>query len=286
MQIIQPIHTSRLFAFMLLSAMIATLNWNSAAGHELWIEAPSAGEVDHAYKLEICWGHSGDRASGAALEGQQDKITVQMIQPDGTRSELKPVLATDCFTAEVTPSKPGYCVVGGELQTGIVTRQLHAIPPNTRIIMYGKALTRIADGENGLDQAVGHDLELVLTTPAAGLKPGNVVKARLLLHRKPFGGKDVEVTLGTLGAGPLAEDPQIQSHLWSTSAAPHPKTGEVAFPLIAGGRHFLTVRYIDDTPGTYTGDRNDRSEFSHLQKGDTFERTMYVATFTVEVSDD
>jgi uncharacterized GH25 family protein len=286
MQMLQLVRLSRLFAALLSSAVIATLSWNPAAGHELWIEAPSAGEVNQTCKLEVCWGHSGERASGRSLEGQQDKISLQVIQPDGTRSELKPVLATDCFTAEVAPSKPGCYVVGGELQTGIITRQVHSIPPNTRIIMYGKTVTRVGNGEGGFDGVVGHDLEIVLLTPPDKLKPGAVAKAKLLFQGKPLGGRDVELTLSTAGSQAPAEDPQIQSSLWSTAAAPHPKTGEVAFPLIVGGRHFFSVHYVDETAGTYTGDRNDNSDFSHLRKGDAFERTMYMVTLTVQVNED
>lgn len=286
MQMIRSIYTSRLFAALLSSAVIVTLSWSPATGHELWIEAPSAGEVDQTCKLDVCWGHSAERVGGKFLEGQQDKISVQMIQPDGTRSELKPVLATDCFAAEVTLSKPGCYVVGGELQTGIITRQLHTIPPNTRIIMYGKALIPVPGSDEGMNNTAGHDLELVLLPPIARLKPGDVVKAKLLFKGKPLGGRDVEVTLSTLGAGPRVDDPGIQSHLWSTTAAAHPQTGEVAFPLIVGGRHFLSVHYVDETVGTYTGDRNDNSDFSHLRKGDTFERTMYMVTLTVQVNED
>lgn len=52
-----------------------------------------------------------------------------------------------------------------------------------------------------------------------------------------------------------------------------------------GGRHLFTVKYFDEAPGTYDGDRNDSSEFSHLRQGDKYERTMYVSTLTVQVNE-
>ena len=64
-----------------------------------------------------------------------------------------------------------------------------------------------------------------------------------------------------------------------------PKLGEMAFQLISGGKYVLTVRYYDETPGTYNGDRNDSSKFSHLRKGDTYERTMYIATLSFSLED-
>ena len=47
----------------------------------------------------------------------------------------------------------------------------------------------------------------------------------------------------------------------------------------------LLTKYpdFDETPGTYQGELDEVSEFSHLRKGDTFERTMYVSTFAFEV---
>jgi hypothetical protein len=41
------------------------------------------------------------------------------------------------------------------------------------------------------------------------------------------------------------------------------------------------IKHFDETPGTYDGDGNDSSDFSHLRKGDKFERTMHISTLTV-----
>lgn len=288
-----PTHTARYsgmpakqLVIIFIFAVVTMFNWGTTNGHELWVEALPSGTLDTAHKIHVCWGHNGERVSGPSLQGQHDKISTQVLRPDGSRSDLETTADAECFTTTTTPTEPGYYVVGAELQTGIISRPVHSIPANTRIIMYGKALSHVTGSEAGLENTLGQDLEIVLLTSPDALKPGDVVKARLLFHGKPLGGKDVEATLSTVGAEPLAEDSEIQSHLWATSAAPHPKTGEVAFPLIAGGRHFFTVRYYDETPGTYAGDRNDESSFSHLRQGDTFERTMYVSTLTIEVSDD
>jgi hypothetical protein len=48
--------------------------------------------------------------------------------------------------------------------------------------------------------------------------------------------------------------------------------------------HTVSLTYIDETPGTYDGPLEFGSDFSHLRKGDRFERTMYVATFTFLVA--
>ena len=92
------------------------------------------------------------------------------------------------------------------------------------------------------------------------------------------------VALKTLGALPIPEDPRLNAREWSIEDNADPRTGEVTFPLIAAGRHLFYIRYTDETPGRYDGDLTIDSEISHLARGDTFERTVYVSTFAVDVA--
>lgn len=256
---------------------------NLANAHQLWIETPANAQPGKSHEIEVCWGHSGLRTTGKSLEGQQTKLTARVVQPDGTSSELETRLKDDCFAAAITPNAPGYYSIGSELQTGIIPRDFHGIPANTRIVMYGKTLTWVAGEEKGLTNPVGFDLEIIPLTPFGELREGGVARAKLLFHGKPLGGKNVEISLATAGPEPLPQNARIQSHEWSIDAVPDPYTGEVAFPLIAGGMHTFSIRYTDETPGTYDGPRNDESDFSHLRKGDKYERTMYMSAFTMWV---
>ncbi len=262
-------------------AVLALSFVNLATGHELWIEAPATSAADQAYTAAVCFGHTGHRTTGPMLEGQQDKMAAQVIAPDGKRSPVDLTLTEDCFDAKVTPSASGCYLLGGELQTGIITKEFHGIPEGTRIIMYGKAVTQVGNAAKGLDAAFGHDLELVLLTPPGELKAGGIVKAKLLFQGKPLGGRDVEVALNT---SMEVDDPQVQSTLWSITAAPHPKTGEFALPLIAAGRYTFSLRYTDETPGTYQGDMDFVTRISHLHKGDKFKSTLYMTTLAIDVA--
>jgi hypothetical protein len=208
-------------------------------------------------------------------------LSVEVIAPDGKRSPVDIKLTEDCFEAKVTPSAPGCYLLGGVVQTGIITREFHGIPEGTRMIMSGKTASQVGDAATGLDATFGHDLELVLLTPPGKLKAGGVVKAKLLFHGKPLGGRDVEVVLNT--SVPV-EDPQVQSNVWSITAVPHPKTGEFALPLIAAGRYTFSVRYTDETPGAYQGDMDFDTRISHLHKGDAFKSTLYMTTFAIDVA--
>ena len=274
------------FSPVALCATACLILSSSANAHQLWIETSPTAEGGKLHKIEVCWGHSGERTVGKSLAGQQTKLSVCLLTPDGTRTDLAPSLGDDCFIAKTTPEAPGYYTCGAELQTGILPRDFHGIPANTRIVMYGKTLTQVPGGEEGLENPVGFDLEIVPLTPRAELRQGGVARAKLLFHGKPLGGKGVEVSLTTAGNLPLPQHRRIQSHEWSIDATPDPYTGEMAFPLIASGKHTFSIRYVDETPGTYDGPRNDVSDFSHLRKGDKYERTMYMSTLMVSVADE
>jgi uncharacterized GH25 family protein len=274
---------ARLLRLTLFAVALMMLGVSRASAHQLWIETAPAAQRDISHEIQVCWGHSGERTAGKMLESQRDKLSVQVLGPDGSRAYLENSQRADYFAATATPTVPGYYVLGAELQTGIISRQLHSIPPNTRIVMYGKTLTHLAGSEDGMLNALGFDLEIIPLTAPGELRRGGVARAKLLFKGKPLGGRNVEISLGTAGTEPLPLHRRIQSHEWSIDATPDPQSGEVAFPLIAGGQHQFMIRYFDETPGTYSGDRDDHSDFSHLRKGDTFERTMYVSTLTIQV---
>ena len=275
------------FGWIRFLPLAALVLWTiPARAHQLWIETDPAGKAGEEREIHVCWGHSGHKETGQALEGYQSKLTAQMLRPDGRTEVLNLAKDDDCFAAEINPAASGYYVLGADLQVGIIDQEFHGVPANTRIVMYGKSFTRVNGSEDGLSDRLGFDLEMVPLTDLRDLHPGDVVTAKVLLRGKAIGGRNVAVSLKALGTKPLSEDPRIQSREWSIEATANPKTGEVTFPLILGGQHMFYISYIDETPGTYNGDRNDSSEFSHLCKGDAYERTMYVSTLTVYVKSD
>jgi hypothetical protein len=276
--------TSRRAVFLcggLLSAVAVILCAAPASAHQLWIETESAGDVGEEQQIHVCWGHSGYRESGAMLAGQQSKLTACVLGPRG-RTALDLTNADDRFVAKFTPSSAGCYVFGADLQVGIIDQEFHSIPAGTRIVMVGTAFTRVGDVQDQSVSPLGYDLEIVPVVLSGQPEPGDLVTVKVLHKGKPIGGRNVVVSVATQGTVPLPEDPRLQTREWSIEATADPKTGEVTFPLIVSGQHTFTVKYMDETPGTYEGDRNDRSDFSHLRKGDSYERTMYVSTLTVK----
>lgn len=271
----------------LLAALLvcATAVWAATPGnaHQVWVETASNAQAGQLHQVEICWGHSGNREGGPALARQQDKLAVYLAGPGG-RQPLDVTAGSDSFTARFTPQAAGCHVIGAELQVGIIDRELHSIPAHTRIVMCGKACARVGVGLLDPAQPLGFDLELLPVSGLHAAKPGDAVTVKVLHRGKPIGGRNVLVSLNTVGPPPRADGVQVDAREWSIEATADPSSGEVTLPLIVGGQHMFLVKYLDETAGTYDGDRNDRSEFSHLCKGDTFERTMYVSTLTFQVS--
>jgi hypothetical protein len=247
------------------------------------MESEVTGRVGEETTVRVYWGHAGNKETGERLAAQHSKLTAYVSGPRG-REELPLSRVDDGFEAKLTPASPGYQVLGVDLQVGIVDRQVHSIPPNTRIVMYGKTILRVEGGQPEAPGTVGLELELVPVAPARQPKVGDLATVRVLHQGKPIGGRNVSVSAATSGGRTPTDDPRVQNWEWSIQAMADPKTGEATFPLIAAGQHLFMVRYVDETPGTYDGPRNDASDFSHLRPGDKYERTMHVSTLTMQVA--
>jgi uncharacterized GH25 family protein len=267
----------------LLSLAAVTLCTIPAVAHQLWIETDVAAKVGKEQEIRVCWGHSGSKETGEALEGLGSKLSALIVGPDGGTEVLELAKGYDSYMAKITPNSPGYYMIGSELQVGIINEELYGIPANTRIVMYGKSFAHVKGSEKSLSNRVGFDLEIAPLTDPRNLHPGDMATAKVLFKGKPIGGRDVVVSLKTVGSEEFPEDPKVHSREWSIEVHPERQNGEACFPLIVDGQHLFYIAYFDENPGKYEGDINESSEFSHLRKGDIYERTMYVSTFTIDV---
>lgn len=274
----------KLALFVALFGAVVGLCARPALAHELWIETDLGTKIGQQQQIQVCFGHSGEKTPRELLEKYKSKLNGSAVRPDGTPHALGLTVGEDSYTANLTPGSPGCHTIGAELQVGIIDEEFHGIPANTRIVMYGKSLARVGASSEGLGNTLGSDLEIVPVTDPGSLHPGELVTVKVLLRGKPIGGRDVVVSLGTAGPEEPPDDPRLQSTQWAIEAHPDPRTGQVCFPLIVAGRHVFSMKYFDETPGTYQGELEHASEFSHLRKGDTFERTMYVSTSSIDVA--
>jgi len=253
--------------------------------HELWIEVDGSAQKGRIQELHVCWGHLGsNKESGGRLKGLEPKLSAILREPDGSTEQLKLVAGEDSYTERITPAAAGYYTMGAKLESGILNEEFHGIPPSTMIMMYGKSYTCVEGTGGGVNNELGFDLEIVPVTDPKDLHPGDVVTVKVLFKGKPIGGRDAGITilLKTPGPGEPPEDTEVHNRVWSIEVRPD-RDGAASFPLIAPGKHLFYARYFDETPGTYQGEVNETSERSHLRKGDTYERTLYVSTFALDV---
>lgn len=262
--------------------VVGLLTWAvGASAHQIWIEAPSTAAANVPVALEVCFGHSGERSTGPILVDNRPKLAAVVKTPDGQEEALSLGLNEDGYPAQFQARQAGFYHLGAVLETGIIERELHQIPPKTRIVMTGKAIVAVGEAGEGLSQTLGHPLEILPVTNPCGLRVGDKITLRIVYKGKPIGGPDVLVRVGTLGPNPQ-DDPQLSEREWAIEGYVDGR-GEVSFPLIAAGQHVVFLRYMDETPGEYAGPLSFSSDFSHLQPGDRYERTLYMATLTFQV---
>lgn len=267
-----------------LFALLAT-TWGPlpAGAHELWVETDGKAEPGAAHGIRICWGHAGHKEAGQSLKRQESRIRAWLLRPGEQTQRLDLATGPDSFTTTINPEAAGWYWIGAELQVGILTKEFHGIPANTRMVMYGKSFTRLRGDAQGLTTPLGAPMEIVPLTDPEELGPGKVLAVKVLFKEKPLADTQATATLTTLGKGAFPQDPRVQGAHWSCQGDVDPRTGEVAFPLIVAGQHLVQVRYMDETPGRYEGNAEVATQFSHLRKGDSFERTLYVCTLTLDV---
>ncbi len=275
----------RFEAFRLLAVGAALWGATAADAHQLWVETAEVGRAGQSQPLHVCWGHPGNKETGDGLTRHEGKVSAYRARPGGERELLEVAIGSDSFTAVFTPVEPGYHRVGGEIQIGILTREFHGIAAHTRLVMSGKSSVHIAGSEQGMDTPLGLDLEIVPVGTPGDLRPGDLAEVKVLFRGKPIGGRQVEVSLNTMGRESFSDRAQVRGLRWSVASYADPATGKVSFPLIVPGQHVFYLQYKDETPGRYDGDLQFETDYSRLRRGETYERTLYISTFTFDVKD-
>jgi hypothetical protein len=237
-------------AFRLLAVAAALWGATTVDAHQLWVETAEVGRAGQPQQLHVYWGHPGNKETGDGLTRHEGKVSAHRTRPGGEREVLE--LAT------------GYHRVGGEIQIGVLTREFHGIAANTRLVMYGKSSVHI-------------------TGSSRNLRPGDLVEVKVHFRGKPVGGRQVEVSLYTMGRESFSDRAQVPGLRWNVASYADPATGEVSFPLIVPGQHVFYLQYVDETPGQYEGDLQFETDYSRLRRGETYERTLYISTFTLNV---
>lgn len=252
--------------------------------HELWIETGPQNRSDQTQAVRIFWGHGGNKETGKKLEDQTHKLTARVHSVEGPEV-LDFSLIDDGFQVKPNFAASGIRGFSADLQVGIIDRQNFSTPANTRIVMHAKTVSfdSVSDMRHSLP--FGLDFELVPVSLKQQPKIGDLLTLQVYHLGKPIDQPDVRVSAVLLNKKEGLQDSQVKEWERSAQAAIDTLTGKVNFSLALPGIHLFRTRYFDETPGVYVGPRNDVSDFSHLRKGDKYERTLHIATLTVDISE-
>lgn len=251
--------------------------------HELWIETPNQASAGKELVVHVCFGHPGAKTTGETLHRYQPRLNAWVVAPDGSRKDLSLTVGSHSFEGKFVPDRAGFFHIAAELHAGILTKEFHGIPANTAIVMYARSFTWVEGSQQGIDARAGTEVDFVPCTDPNTVRPGNLLVLKVLFQGKPIGGKTATLSLNTLGTFLFPDDPRIHGIEWRAENAPDPRTGEVVFPLIVPGRHMIRLRYTDQRAGRYEGSQIFATDFSRLEKGTPYERTLYVCTWSLDV---
>jgi len=184
---------------VLILALIAP---TPALAHDTWVQTNTnlvrAGDAVH---IDLMLGNHGNGhrdfklAGKLALEGS----TLEVIDPDGKRYDLKDRLADTGYTPQegfwttrFDTAKPGAYVVSHTFDRVMTYAPERAIKSAKAVFVASKSLDRPSPDNPGFDRALGHDLELVpVANPVTPMGPGSPITVRLLYKGKPLAGERV-----------------------------------------------------------------------------------------------
>lgn len=193
----------------LLSLSALLLLASAALAHDTWVQTNAnlvrAGEV---VDVDLMLGNHGNNHRDFKLAGKVDPrtVTLDVIAPDGTRTDLKPSLVDrglsekeGFWTASFRTTAPGLYTAVQTSDRVVDYAPTRSIKSAKTFFVASKSLDKPTTDNPGYDRVLGHALELVPTTnPVTPMGPGERLSFRLLFKGKPLA--DATVALIPRGA--------------------------------------------------------------------------------------
>jgi hypothetical protein len=145
--------------------------------------------------VDLMLGNHGNHHRDFKLAGKVDPqhIRLELIEPDGQRTDLKPYLydlGTESnpayWTVRVQPEQPGVhrvVCLGDEV---VHYAPIRSIKSAKTFFVANESLDEVLTEGAGFDEPVGHPLELVLKTDPASLAAGQPIQVQLLYKGQPL----------------------------------------------------------------------------------------------------
>jgi uncharacterized GH25 family protein len=253
--------------FCLLAAAWCALAGTSAA-HDTWLQTNTnivrTGDVIH---VDLLLGNHGNDHRDFKLAGKinAQQSTCEVIQPDGTRIDLRPNLADVGYTPQegfwtgrFVPGQAGLHLLAHTSDKVVSYAPARSVKSAKAFFVASESLDKVTPGMPGFDRPLGHALELVpLANPIAPMGPGQPIRVRLLYQGKPM----ADGRVSFIPRGHTLSESFDETYERKTD-----QHGDASFtPTV--GTYYLVVAHHEEPQ----------------QRGDGYERTKYSATLCIYV---
>lgn len=187
---------------LLAVAATAILAASAALAHDTWVQTNTniirVGDVVH---IDLMLGNHGNEHRDFKLAGKAplEGATLEVIDPDGSRRDLRPALTDQglapkegFWTAKYQADKPGLYLAAQTSDRVVDYAPQRSVKSAKVFFVASKSLDRVSEHNPGFDRVLGHPLELVpQTNPVTPMGPGSKLSVKLLYKGKPTAGAKV-----------------------------------------------------------------------------------------------
>jgi len=240
---------------------------SAAVAHDTWVQTNvnlvRAGDV---VDIDLMLGNHGNAHRDFKIAGKVDPktVTLDVIAPDGTKSDLKPLLVDrglsekeGFWSAAFRATTPGLYTVVQTSDRVVAYAPERSIKSAKTFFVASESLDRPTTKNPGFDRAFGHPLELVpQLNPVTPMGPGERLSFKLLYKGQPLAGE----TVALIPRGATLEGGFDAKHERKTDA-----NGIATFEVSDANLYLAAAHHETD------------------EKGDGYTSTKYGATVSVWV---
>ena len=241
----------------------------AANAHDTWVQTNTnivrAGDVVY---VDLMLGNHGNDHRDFKVAGKADieSITLAVVAPDGTRTDLKPSLIDQGYapkegywTAKYQTDKPGLYTVAHTSDAVVTYAPKRSVKSGKTYVVASASLDKVPLQNPGFEKPLGHALEIVpKSNPVTPMSPGVAMSVQVMFKGKPMPGARVSF----IPRGQKLKDMEFDERFERKADEKGVATFE---PTDAN--YYLVVAHHEETG----------------EKGEGYESTKYSATMTVLV---
>jgi uncharacterized GH25 family protein len=223
-----------------------------ATAHDTWLQLnTNLVRVGDAVHVDLMLGNHGNEHRDFKLAGKvtiDDKVTLNVIGPDGKSRDLKPTLTDNGYgpregywTARVSTDQPGLYTVVQSSDTVVTYAPLRSVKSAKSFFVASTSLDKPQPDNKGFDRVFGHALELVpQTNPVTPMGPGTTLTVRLLYKGKPLS----DATVSFIPRGETLSEKFDARYERKTN-----EHGDASFEPTDGNQYLVVAHHADGDKG-------------------------------------